>query len=310
MSVTKLSEINLCDLPSPLEIRVLRKWVPYVGKNERKQEVCYLFVDTNGYAIEAVADITKEKHFTSLINIGSTYTVDKYIAIPSRAYMPVVSHRTSLRMGNHTTFVPLLKESLPMYYYAFATANNIEITLWGEKADAIGHDISLGNILAVTSALVTKFKGVLQLESTNATTIVVNPPIPQLQMYVDRFKELGEPSHQQTTENQLTIEALKARGCTSYQVTVAYLSGLLLGHKVELGFMSTAQKMVAQTRLIRKKPHLGSNSYNKRCVLQRGNDRHIKRKLQRHDYNTRSQKFQIVAFANPKCHWSKKTSTR
>ncbi|KAL8254354.1 hypothetical protein R6Q59_032575 [Mikania micrantha] len=125
LPVTKLSEINLCDLPSPLEIRVLRKWVPYVGKNERKQEVCYLFVDTNGYAIEAVADITKEKHFTSLINIGSTYTVDKYIAIPSRAYMPVVSHRTSLRMGNHTTFVPLLKESLPMYYYAFATYEDL-----------------------------------------------------------------------------------------------------------------------------------------------------------------------------------------
>ncbi|KAD4982584.1 hypothetical protein E3N88_19255 [Mikania micrantha] len=90
-------------------------------------------------------------------------------------------------MGNRTTFAPLLKESLPMYYYVFATANNIEITLRGEKADAIGHDISPGNILAITFALVTEFRGVLQLESTNATAIAVNPAIPELQMYLDRF---------------------------------------------------------------------------------------------------------------------------
>ncbi|KAD3640744.1 hypothetical protein E3N88_29967 [Mikania micrantha] len=277
-----------------------------------------------GNAIEATADITKERHFNSIINIGSTYTVDKYIAIPSRTYMPVVSHRTSLRMGNQTTFAPLLKESLPMYYYAFATyedlstrmefprlltdyigriqnilpdtvrakrrlrklmiqdtqANNIEITLWGEKADVIGHDISPGNILAITSALVTEFKGVLQLESTNATAIAVNPAIPELQMYLDS------------------------------KIDSHVLQQLLIYQQPEPGFMSTAQKVAAQTRLIRRKPHLYVRITGYSPIQYSCNDRVVKCELQRHDYDTRSQKFQNLTFTDPKCDWSKKTSTR
>uniref|UniRef100_A0A251V4L6 Putative nucleic acid-binding, OB-fold protein n=1 Tax=Helianthus annuus TaxID=4232 RepID=A0A251V4L6_HELAN len=68
--------------------------------------------------------------------------------------------------------------------------NPIQITLWPEKCDLIGNETIPGDILAITSTLVTDFQGSKQLESTNATTIVVNPTFPEIQHHVDRYSIL------------------------------------------------------------------------------------------------------------------------
>ncbi|KAD6453181.1 hypothetical protein E3N88_07886 [Mikania micrantha] len=255
MSFKHISDISAGDSPEPLEIQVLKKWVPFVGKTEKKPEICYLFVDMHGHAIEAVADLSREKIFDSIIDVGSCYTVNNYVAIQCRSYMPAMPHQASLRIGKRATFTPLLNENLPPHYYNFATytdlptrmefpkrltgfpfidyigrvedvsrimvreektlrkisiqddrRNHIEITLWGEKAKSPGIEDAVGSVLAVSSTTVTEFKGVLQLESTSATTVAINPAIPELQM----FKDLGEPSRQQTIDKYVTIAELKA----------------------------------------------------------------------------------------------------
>ncbi|KAD4583998.1 hypothetical protein E3N88_21599 [Mikania micrantha] len=229
MSFKHISDISAGDSPEPLEIRVLKKWVPFVGKTEKKPEICYLFVDMHGHAIEAAADLSREKDFDSIIDVGSCYMVNNYVAIPCRSYMPAVPHQASLRIGKRATFTPLLNENLPTHYYNFATyidlptrmefpkrltgfpfidyigrveyvsrimvragkilrkiaiqddrRNHIEITLWGEKAKSPGIEDAVGSVLAVSSTTVTE------------------------------FKDLGEPSRQQTIDKYVTIAELKA----------------------------------------------------------------------------------------------------
>ncbi|XP_076946832.1 uncharacterized protein LOC143618529 [Bidens hawaiensis] len=69
--------------------------------------------------------------------------------------------------------------------------NNIEITFWEDKRNLITDQNAVGKILAVSSTIVTFFRE-LQLESTSATAVSINPPIPDLQQYINRFKEIGE----------------------------------------------------------------------------------------------------------------------
>ncbi|MFS7927156.1 hypothetical protein Hanom_Chr04g00305641 [Helianthus anomalus] len=74
-----------------------------------------------GAAIEATANPKKEAIFDSKLKIGSCYKVSEYIAIKSRDYMKVVPHGVTLRLGATAVFEPLHDDSIPTYYYNFAT---------------------------------------------------------------------------------------------------------------------------------------------------------------------------------------------
>ncbi|KAI3820188.1 hypothetical protein L1987_14046 [Smallanthus sonchifolius] len=78
--------------------------------------------------------------------------------------MSFVPHTASLRIGKRASFVPLLNKIIPTYHYNFATYNVLE----GRKRN---HKLLTGS---------------LQLESTPATIITINPPIPDLKTYVNR----------------------------------------------------------------------------------------------------------------------------
>ncbi|KAJ0692908.1 putative nucleic acid-binding, replication factor A [Helianthus annuus] len=68
----------------------------------------------------------------------------------------------------------------------------------------------IGKVFAITATMVTYFKK-LQLESTTSTTIVINPPIPDLQTYVNRFQELVPLAEQRASLNHITIAELKKK---------------------------------------------------------------------------------------------------
>ncbi|KAD4981775.1 hypothetical protein E3N88_18446 [Mikania micrantha] len=87
----------------------------------------------------------------------------------------------------------------------------LEITLWGEKALEVHAEDSIGKVLAITSAIVTQFRGNLQLESTTATTAAISPPTIDLQSYMERFKSLGEPSQHRREDISTTIADLKSK---------------------------------------------------------------------------------------------------
>ncbi|KAD7116500.1 hypothetical protein E3N88_03768 [Mikania micrantha] len=132
------------------------------------------------------------------------------------------------------------------------SCNNIEITLWGEKAKHSSIEDARGSILAVTSTTVTEFKGVLQLESTSATTIEIDPAIPELPAYINRFKDLAVTTHQQTTEKYVTIAELKGTIGHNNLADLPVLQQSWTFKQIEIGSMSHALNLVALTKPIHR----------------------------------------------------------
>ncbi|MFS7972012.1 putative nucleic acid-binding protein [Helianthus anomalus] len=130
-TMQQIVDVKPYQVPIPLHIRVIKKWktqmMDYLKSQATDQDLCYLFVDKHGAAIEATANPKKETYFDSKLKIGSCYKVGEYISTKSREYMKVVPHDASLRLGTMTTFEPLHDISIPTYYYNFATYDMLAI---------------------------------------------------------------------------------------------------------------------------------------------------------------------------------------
>ncbi|KAF5812166.1 putative replication protein A, OB [Helianthus annuus] len=201
MPPKRVSQVKPEDPPEPLEVRVLKRWIPYFKNKEKMLDLCYLLVDLHGDAIEAVADVTKAEYFDSLIKVQHCYTVDKYVSSPSH-YIGRIEEVSPImyRSGKKLRKIVIQDER----------RNEIEVTLWDEKADMIQTEDIIGKVFAITATTVTYFNK-LQLESTTSTTIDINPPIPDLQTYVNRFQELMPLAEQRASLNHITIADLKKK---------------------------------------------------------------------------------------------------
>ncbi|KAL3652209.1 hypothetical protein CASFOL_001890 [Castilleja foliolosa] len=78
----------------------------------------------------------------------------------------------------------------------------VEITLWPEKIHLIDDKVHPGDIVAVTSTMVTEHNGRLQLESTYLTTAFINPNMPQTIYHINRLNAL--PAIEPTSINEPT----------------------------------------------------------------------------------------------------------
>ncbi|KAL3618734.1 hypothetical protein CASFOL_037396 [Castilleja foliolosa] len=85
----------------------------------------------------------------------------------------------------------------------------VEITLWPEKQHLIGDEVIPGDIVAITSTLVTEHIGRLQLESTYLTTAFVNLDMPQTMHHVNRLRALPAMQPTSTNEQLVTVIDLK-----------------------------------------------------------------------------------------------------
>ncbi|KAJ0790317.1 putative nucleic acid-binding, replication factor A [Helianthus annuus] len=252
----KIVDVKPNQMPLPLHIRVIKKWktqtMDYLKSQTTDQDLCYLFEDKHGTAIEATANPKKEADFDSKLKIGSCYKVSAYIAIKSRDYMKVVPHGATLRLGATAVFEPLHDDSIPTYYYNFATYDTLAsrkanrkpltdyigrvenvspplrragkvvkkvkiqdewlvITFWAHTMFPYEKENAMGQLLAVTATMVTVFEENLQLESTDATTAVLNPPIPELQSYIYKFSKLERSETVGQKKPVLPIAEIKAK---------------------------------------------------------------------------------------------------
>ncbi|MFS7916560.1 hypothetical protein Hanom_Chr03g00178601 [Helianthus anomalus] len=121
MSFIEISAIRPHDNADSLQLRVIRKWTPY-----RKQELSYLFVDTHGDAIEAIADLNHQSHFEFRITQDSCYNVSDYLSETARSYMNVVPHTACIRLGLRTSFLQIDDyTTIPHYYYSFVNYDRL-----------------------------------------------------------------------------------------------------------------------------------------------------------------------------------------
>ncbi|KAM0038144.1 putative nucleic acid-binding, replication factor A [Helianthus debilis subsp. tardiflorus] len=89
--------------------------------------------------------------------------------------------------------------------------NVIEITFWTQTMFLYEKEKALGQLLAVTATMVTDFQQNLQLESTDATTAVLNPAIPELQSYIDKFSQLERSETVGQRKPVIPIAEIKAK---------------------------------------------------------------------------------------------------
>ncbi|KAD6794516.1 hypothetical protein E3N88_05412 [Mikania micrantha] len=83
-------------------------------------------VVTYGDGIEARADIDMKKYFEAIIQVKSCYTVTKYVVVENTSYMPVLKHEASLKIGKKAQFEPLSDDSIPHYFFQFASYDELD----------------------------------------------------------------------------------------------------------------------------------------------------------------------------------------
>ncbi|KAL3655666.1 hypothetical protein CASFOL_000062 [Castilleja foliolosa] len=222
MECQRIRDITQRQAPRTIEVRVLRKWI----SKGKKEALCYLLVDAYGDCIESVAEVKHIEHFDSMIRLQSCYKISDYICTGPRTYMATVDHAASLVFGRKARFDEVTNPNIPTVYFSFATYETIktrikdtrlltaskrefEITLWPEKCHLIGDDVVPGHIVAISSTMVTEHSGLLQLESTYLTIVVVNPDMPQTIEHVHRLRELPPMTPTETHDQKVTIQDLK-----------------------------------------------------------------------------------------------------
>ncbi|KAI7738920.1 hypothetical protein M8C21_031806 [Ambrosia artemisiifolia] len=258
MSCKRIRDIQQRLKKQVIEIRVLRKWIPLVKKNEvvqKTNELCYLFVDVHGDAIEASADADEVEYYDSIIKLSSCYRVTGFICTNRRPYMSTVNHEASLIIGKKAQFDPIPGLDIPTVYFNFATyeqlndrvkdnkiltdyigrvesnylrpttknivprktmlqdqwQKSVEIILWPQMQHLYGDEVKEGDIIAITSAAVTNHEGLMQLESTYLTTVVINPDLPQTASHVERLKKMESIPKSDTVDITLNVNQLNPK---------------------------------------------------------------------------------------------------
>ncbi|KAD4889095.1 hypothetical protein E3N88_21168 [Mikania micrantha] len=180
MQSIRLSEIKKHQKPVPIQIRVAKRWI----LTGTRQEICYLFVDKHGDGIEATADIDQKKYFESIIEVQSYF-----MGIVEKNYQWTTNTGKTLRKIN-------LKD---------ISKRLVQITLWPDKRHLVNDDVIPGDILAITSTMVTEYDAMKQLESTYSTEVFVNPTFISIQEHVCRLKEIISDIIEPSVENLITL---------------------------------------------------------------------------------------------------------
>ncbi|KAK9048707.1 hypothetical protein SSX86_032328 [Deinandra increscens subsp. villosa] len=117
-------------------------------------------------------------------------------------------------------FTPYLGKQAPKH-----RGYTVMLTLWEKIAFAFNTENVIGKVLAVTSAKVNKHLDAFQLESTETTTLQVNPPLQNLEEITARLRQLqtekkSNPQMQlalSNTETVTSIAELKMKSPSEYR---------------------------------------------------------------------------------------------
>ncbi|KAK9069325.1 hypothetical protein SSX86_013441 [Deinandra increscens subsp. villosa] len=108
----------------PLNVRVIRRYTLQWNPKD-SPKTFFLLIDEKGNAIEARND-TKAKKIEQHISLYSCYTIDGYMVDPPQQYGKVVDQKTTIIMGDLTTFKSIPEQSIPKQYFNFAEFKDLE----------------------------------------------------------------------------------------------------------------------------------------------------------------------------------------
>ncbi|KAK9075397.1 hypothetical protein SSX86_003720 [Deinandra increscens subsp. villosa] len=156
-----------------------------------------------GDAIEGKCEIN-DTHIYSSFKEDSCYKIEGHICTEARSSGRLADHEASIVIAKRAKFHPIAERPIPRFYYNFATNGMLE-----------SREKSYNKVLTDT----------YQLESTESTTLQVNPPIENLQEITAKLKHLqankiSNPGMQlalSNTEPVLSIAELNMKSPAEYK---------------------------------------------------------------------------------------------
>ncbi|KAD0670024.1 hypothetical protein E3N88_16263 [Mikania micrantha] len=225
MQHIRLSEIKKQQRPIPLQIRVIKRWILtgtrqeicylFVDKHGDGIEVT-ADIDQKDYfesiiEVQSCYTVSKYvvignrsfmpvlKHEASL-KIGKKAIFEPLLAddIPDHFFQFASYDELDNRMTlpkQLTDFIGIVEKNYQWTTNTGKTLRKInlkdirlvQITLWPDKRHLVGDNVVRGDILAITSTMVTEYDALKQLESTYSTEIFVNPTFTDVQEHVCRY---------------------------------------------------------------------------------------------------------------------------
>ncbi|KAK1408139.1 hypothetical protein QVD17_39773 [Tagetes erecta] len=176
----------------PLNVRALRKWKP-AG---RSNETCFLLIDKQGVAVQAVVTGSEQRHVKTRLSMGSCYRIENYECNKVDPYTNIVTHSTHLSIGMSTSFAPIPDTNeIPTTYFDFASKDRI--------LKACDRDDQV--IATITTDEV-------KLQSSAATYVYLNPLTVQSSQLLELYqsgRQADAPAYQRSVENaKATIKEL------------------------------------------------------------------------------------------------------
>ncbi|KAD3338148.1 hypothetical protein E3N88_33669 [Mikania micrantha] len=247
MQHIRLSEIKKQQRPIPLQIRVIKRWILtgtrqeicylFVDKHQGDGIEVTADIDQKDYfesiiEVQSCYTVSKYvvignrsfmpvlKHEASL-KIGKKAIFEPLLAddIPDHFFQFASYDELDNRMTlpkQLTDFIGIVEKNYQWTTNTGKTLRKInlkdirlvQITLWPDKRHLVGDNVVRGDILAVTSTMVTEYDALKQLESTYSTEIFVNPTFTDVQEHVCRLKEIISDIIEPAAENIITLHDL------------------------------------------------------------------------------------------------------
>ncbi|KAK1413957.1 hypothetical protein QVD17_29694 [Tagetes erecta] len=126
----------------PLKIRAVRSWNPPF----RMTETCFLLVDKQGVAVQALAKGSEQRSVEARLRIGSCYLMQNYACSKLLPHCNVLTHSTNLIIGGATTFTAIPDNGeIPTSYFDFASRQRMERAC-DKEVEFIDYNVILINI--------------------------------------------------------------------------------------------------------------------------------------------------------------------
>ncbi|KAL7598499.1 hypothetical protein Lser_V15G23393 [Lactuca serriola] len=233
---SRISDLKFGATGGPLEVRILRKWIPHF----RQYETWFMAIDKHGDCIQILGQKVNQTYVESKLQVSKCYKIQNYACCAVEEYQKILNRNIYLSVGTASQIEQIdTKNHLPAFHFNFRTreqlqmlADQIEefldfigsrqtsITLWKECIDSIEKfnrtaltTSSSKTVVAVTHLKVSTYAGSLRLSATAATHVYINPPIPETSALMDRSNDMAL-SIPLTSQLPITIQSLNAKPLT------------------------------------------------------------------------------------------------
>ncbi|KAK9050506.1 hypothetical protein SSX86_030526 [Deinandra increscens subsp. villosa] len=166
MAAGKVTDLLPYEPPVPLKVRVIRKYCIQWSPTDKSQ-LFYLLVDESGNAVEAKIS-TRLKKIDSKVFLYKCYLLTGYVVDPPQKIGKVVDQTVTIIVGDRAEFHAIDELPIQKQFYSFAPYSSLE-----------GRYHPTAKTVLLT--------GTLQLESTSATSIVIDLAI---EGYSEEIKSL------------------------------------------------------------------------------------------------------------------------